>query len=341
MASELREILDGWKVAEGGGYRLIAHHPDCGEVAGDSRSKKDATWSLIATLRKLLALAAQAARMSRNDAFNLADTVAEHYACGRPEEARQAIMAMAAQPATVPEGEVVVTRAEDGEIVMVSRQDEESRILSVIATTTHAGGKASPAMPNWTSWPMRKAMRDKYPDIAGDILDDILATALAAAPSPATVKESLTAEKPEAQAGADERLAAEHAYTIDAFDYACNPVGSRDWTLYWKGWQAAGAPPKPAEGGAVVALTGKYGAVLRPFVAMMDAELHANAGKGDRPGWLAMSADTCLLEIYYHVAKLQKAVRKDQGNAICEHAADVANMAMMLVDICGGLNDEH
>jgi len=81
----------------------------------------------------------------------------------------------------------------------------------------------------------------------------------------------------------------------------------------------------------------KYDNVLLPFVALMRAELHANSGKGDRPGWLRMSTDTCLLEIYYHLAKLQKAVRKEAGNAICEHAADVANMAMMLVDICGGL----
>ena len=49
------------------------------------------------------AIAAQPAPMSRNDAFNLADTVAEHYACGRPEEARQAIMALVVQPAAVPE----------------------------------------------------------------------------------------------------------------------------------------------------------------------------------------------------------------------------------------------
>jgi len=81
----------------------------------------------------------------------------------------------------------------------------------------------------------------------------------------------------------------------------------------------------------------KYDDVLLPFVALMRAELHANSGKGDRPGWLRMSTDTCLLEIYYHLAKLQKAVRKEAGNAICEHAADVANMAMMLADICGGL----
>jgi hypothetical protein len=39
----------------------------------------------------------------------------------------------------------------------------------------------------------------------------------------------------------DERKAAEHEYTCTAFDYPSAPVGSRDWTLFWKGWQAARA----------------------------------------------------------------------------------------------------
>jgi len=35
-----------------------------------------------------------------------------------------------------------------------------------------------------------------------------------------------------------ERKAAEHEYSTTAFDYPSNPVGSRDWTLYWAGWLA-------------------------------------------------------------------------------------------------------
>ncbi|WFC43225.1 hypothetical protein [Pseudoxanthomonas sp. SE1] len=85
-------------------------------------------------------------------------------------------------------------------------------------------------------------------------------------------------------------------------------------------------------------LTGKYADVLRPFLRAMESELHANAGKGDRQGWLTMSPEFALLEIYYHLAKLQKAVRDDNGPGIREYAADVANMAMMLLDICGGLS---
>lgn len=85
------------------------------------------------------------------------------------------------------------------------------------------------------------------------------------------------------------------------------------------------------------ALRGKYGAFLNPFIAFMDAELHANAGKGDRAGWLGMSRETALLEIYYHLEKLKKAVKNDDLGSIVEHSADVANMSMMLLDICGGL----
>ena len=84
-------------------------------------------------------------------------------------------------------------------------------------------------------------------------------------------------------------------------------------------------------------LSGKYGDVLRPFVIQMERELHANDGKGDRPGWLKMSPEVALLEIYYHLSKLQKAVKDGNGPGIQEYAADVANMSMMLLDICGGL----
>lgn len=83
------------------------------------------------------------------------------------------------------------------------------------------------------------------------------------------------------------------------------------------------------------ALSGKYGDVLRPFVAMMERELHANARKGDRPEWLKMTPAIGMLEIYYHASKLQKAVKHRNAEGIREYAADVANMSMMIVDVCG------
>lgn len=85
------------------------------------------------------------------------------------------------------------------------------------------------------------------------------------------------------------------------------------------------------------AVMSRYDDVLVPFKRLMETELHANAAKGDRPGWLSMTAEQCLLEIYYHVSKLQKAARDGNGDRIKENTADVANMAMMLADICGAL----
>lgn len=84
----------------------------------------------------------------------------------------------------------------------------------------------------------------------------------------------------------------------------------------------------------------KYDEVLKPFVQLMEKELRANATKGDRPGWLSMSPDTCLLEIIYHFGKLQASVKRGDIESITEYAADVANMSMMLVDIFGALPDK-
>jgi hypothetical protein len=50
----------------------------------------------------------------------------------------------------------------------------------------------------------------------------------------------------------NEREAAEQEYTVSAFDYPRNPVGSRDWTLFWQGWQARAAAPAVQEPVAVV-----------------------------------------------------------------------------------------
>src|SRR5574337_752407 len=105
--------------------------------------------------------------------------------------------------------------------------------------------------------------------------------------------------------------------------------------------RAYGKPtPRLRRGGDAVtgvAIDAKYDDVLLPFARLMAKELHANAGKGDRPGWLMMTPAIGMLEIYYHAAKLQKAIKDGNGEGIREYAADVANMAMMLLDVCGGL----
>lgn len=85
----------------------------------------------------------------------------------------------------------------------------------------------------------------------------------------------------------------------------------------------------------------KYDDTLLPFLAMMREELHANSGKGDREGWLAMEPWECLLELYYHMGKLQKAVKDRDVAGVREYSADVANLSMMLADIHGVFGDYH
>lgn len=103
--------------------------------------------------------------------------------------------------------------------------------------------------------------------------------------------------------------------------------------------------------------------VLRRFVFAMQEELAANAGKGDRPGWLSMSPREALAEVQHHYVKLHAAVvefdRWENGQDIrdlpwadvrCslatlekrirEYAADVANMAMMAADRCGAIGEK-
>ena len=92
------------------------------------------------------------------------------------------------------------------------------------------------------------------------------------------------------------------------------------------------APPAP------VATPEKYDDVLLPFLSIMRAELHANAHKGDRPGWLQMDRKTAILEVFYHMGKLHQAVHCNETAAIKEYAADVANMCMMLLDVCACLD---
>ena len=69
----------------------------------------------------------------------------------------------------------------------------------------------------------------------------------------------------------------------------------------------------------------------------MRRELHANRHKGDRPEWLKMTASTALEEIAHHFNKLDEAVGSRDNPQIQEYAADIANICMMLLDICGVL----
>lgn len=128
------------------------------------------------------------------------------------------------------------------------------------------------------------------------------------------------------------------AKMIIAFNEAKKSGGDLDDALDAAYKSALRFSPNPLSSEQPAPVAQKYDDTLLPFLEMMRKELHANAGKGDRPGWLAMPAEICLLEIFYHLGKLQKAVKKGDGDGMCEYAADVANMCMMLLDICGALH---
>lgn len=81
----------------------------------------------------------------------------------------------------------------------------------------------------------------------------------------------------------------------------------------------------------------KYDDTLLPFLAMMRKELHANSHKGDREGWLKMTAHEAIDEVLRHCDKLTVAVESGSLDDVKEHAADVANCAMMVADVCHGL----
>lgn len=80
-----------------------------------------------------------------------------------------------------------------------------------------------------------------------------------------------------------------------------------------------------------------YDAILPEFAKYMRKELEANFDKGDRNGengWIHVKENRFWIsEIYYHTGKLQEAVRANDIERIKEYCADVANLAMMLLDV--------
>lgn len=87
-------------------------------------------------------------------------------------------------------------------------------------------------------------------------------------------------------------------------------------------------------------------AVAERFFSMMIEELAANDEKGNRPGWLTMTPAEAIAEMLYHAGKLSLAVREvGSGKApdprtagftigdVHEFAADVANCALMVLDV--------
>jgi hypothetical protein len=80
-----------------------------------------------------------------------------------------------------------------------------------------------------------------------------------------------------------------------------------------------------------------YQKILPVFMQYMYQELEENYQKGDRTGsngWLEVKENKYWIsELYYHVGKLQSALMNDDVDRIKENCADIANLAMMLLDV--------
>lgn len=80
-----------------------------------------------------------------------------------------------------------------------------------------------------------------------------------------------------------------------------------------------------------------YDEVTEEFQKYMKKELEANFKKGDRNGangWLEVkNMKFWISELYYHVGKLQSAIMTDDIERIKENTADIANLALMTLDV--------
>ena len=73
------------------------------------------------------------------------------------------------------------------------------------------------------------------------------------------------------------------------------------------------------------------------FAALMERELRANDELRGRAGWKDMPAAELLRMLDVDAAKLRFALGSGDTAKIIEQCADVANMAMMIADVSGGL----
>lgn len=73
------------------------------------------------------------------------------------------------------------------------------------------------------------------------------------------------------------------------------------------------------------------------FAVLMKKELDDNVQKGD---WRGMSLGEATTEIRYHFEKLEMAMDMKDRAAIIEYATDVANQAMILLDVYGYITED-
>lgn len=89
--------------------------------------------------------------------------------------------------------------------------------------------------------------------------------------------------------------------------------------------------------------------VVEAFSKEMESKLQDNIHKGGREGWEDDYPEDLLSRLKEEVSELEEALRLRNSlplgasspamtSRITKEAADVANFAMMIADVCGGLN---
>jgi hypothetical protein len=81
-----------------------------------------------------------------------------------------------------------------------------------------------------------------------------------------------------------------------------------------------------------------FTSAVQLFSEQMLTQLRENyIRKGGREGWINDNPRDLVKELYYHTGKLQDAVASGFADGVREYSADVANLAMMVLDRVGGL----
>jgi len=87
--------------------------------------------------------------------------------------------------------------------------------------------------------------------------------------------------------------------------------------------------------------------IVKKFAKEMEAKLESNRHKGDRETWRKSTPESILVRLEEELMELEEeidflklhprdvAVRR----RIVHEAADIANFALIIADICGGLDD--
>lgn len=77
--------------------------------------------------------------------------------------------------------------------------------------------------------------------------------------------------------------------------------------------------------------------IVRHFAGLMEERLVANEHRG---GWKREHPQTLLQGMFECSRHLETAVGRTDTREVARHAANVANYAMMVADVCGALEEE-